>query len=105
MEPLLGLAPELWENAAQSEIPEIDQAMLKHGVKYSGHQTSMLQDILKGRRTEIDEWNGYVIRKGKKTGIPTPVNEIVLDMFKQVESGQLKYSQHNINALLGLIRS
>ncbi len=105
MEPILGLAPALWEKAAQSQMSEIDQVMLEHGTPFAGHQTSMLQDIIKGRRTEIDEWNGYVIKRGKEIGIPTPVNEVVLSLLNEVESGKLKYSPDNIDTLLELLRS
>ena len=86
-------------NTFCSRISKIDQAMLEHGGKYRGHHTSMLQDIIKGRRTEINEWNGYVIERGKEVGIPTPANEAVLGLFNEVESGKLKYSPVNIDIL------
>lgn len=38
------------------------------------NRSSMLQDILNGRRTEIDMMNGAIVREGKAMGIETPVN-------------------------------
>ncbi len=38
------------------------------------HRSSMLQDLERGRRTEIDAINGCVWRYGRAAGIPTPVN-------------------------------
>ena len=47
---------------------------------------SMLQDVLKKRRTEIDFINGVVVRFGKELGIPAPVNTILVDLIKTIES-------------------
>ena len=38
------------------------------------HRSSMLQDLERGRRTEIDAINGCIWRYGRDAGIPTPVN-------------------------------
>ena len=35
----------------------------------------MFQDILRGAQTEIESINGAVVREGKKSGVPTPINE------------------------------
>lgn len=40
----------------------------------SENRSSMLQDIERGRRTEIDEITGSIVRKGEEIGVPTPVN-------------------------------
>jgi 2-dehydropantoate 2-reductase len=42
----------------------------------------MLQDVLRGRETEIEAINGYVVRQGKKHGIASPVNEALHGMVK-----------------------
>ena len=41
----------------------------------AGHHSSMLQDIRKGKRSEIDFLNGAVVRLGRAHGLPAPVNE------------------------------
>jgi len=48
--------------------------------------SSMLQDILNSRRTEIDYMNGAITRQAKALGIPTPVNEALTNLVKTIES-------------------
>ena len=55
-----------------------------------GNQCSMLLDVLNERPTEIDLINGAVVREGKKVGIPTPVNEVLVNIVKVKER---KYSK------------
>ncbi|MFX1300723.1 MAG: ketopantoate reductase family protein [Promethearchaeota archaeon] len=44
--------------------------------------TSMLQDIERGRKTEIDFLNGKMVELGKKHDIPTPVNECIAHLVR-----------------------
>jgi 2-dehydropantoate 2-reductase len=50
------------------------------------HKSSMLQDILRGKRTEIDFINGAVVRLGAENGMETPYNNAVVSMVKAKES-------------------
>ncbi len=54
--------PDAGEQAEQAALASAD------------NQSSMLQDVLRGARTEIDAINGAVVRSGQPFGIPTPVN-------------------------------
>ncbi|MFH0868115.1 MAG: 2-dehydropantoate 2-reductase [Candidatus Woesearchaeota archaeon] len=49
------------------------------------NQSSMLQDVLKGRKTEIDYLNGAVVEVGKKYEIKCPVNECLVMIIKGME--------------------
>lgn len=51
----------------------------------ASHHSSMLQDIIRGRMTEIDALNGAVVSLGKEYGVPTPVNEVITRMVKTRE--------------------
>lgn len=51
-----------------------------------GNVSSMLQDVLKGKRTEIDYINGAIVRQGRNLGIPTPVNSVLTDLVKTIEA-------------------
>ena len=47
--------------------------------------SSTAQDILRGRRTEIEHLNGYVAREGERLGVPTPVNRTLNALIKLLE--------------------
>jgi len=47
--------------------------------------SSMLQDVLNSKRTEIDYINGVITKEGKALGIPTPVNEALVNLIKTIE--------------------
>jgi 2-dehydropantoate 2-reductase len=53
--------------------------------KAVGAKASMLQDVEKQRRTEIDVINGAVAEAGKRTHIPTPYNDTMVNMVKALE--------------------
>lgn len=48
--------------------------------------SSMLQDVLRKKRTEIDFINGVIVRQGQELGIPVPVNSILVDLVKTIEA-------------------
>lgn len=48
--------------------------------------SSMLQDVLSQRRTEIDFINGVIVKEGSKLGLPTPVNVALTNLVKALES-------------------
>ena len=52
----------------------------------SGNVSSMLQDILRKKRTEIDFINGVVVRLGQELNIPVPVNSMLVDLVKTIEA-------------------
>ena len=49
------------------------------------NRSSMLQDLERGRRTEIDAINGWIARLGAERGIPTPVNRALTLLVKAAE--------------------
>ena len=48
-------------------------------------KSSTAQDLARGKPSEIDFLNGYVVRKGAELGIPTPTNQALQVMVKLVE--------------------
>lgn len=50
------------------------------------HHASMLQDIKRGRRTEIDALNGAVAALGETCGVDTPVNRTIISILKAKEA-------------------
>lgn len=53
----------------------------------AGNVSSMLQDVLNRRRTEIDFINGAIVRQAKAVNIPTPVNDALTCLVKTIERG------------------
>ncbi|MCM8790059.1 MAG: 2-dehydropantoate 2-reductase [Candidatus Omnitrophica bacterium] len=47
--------------------------------------SSMLQDVLKKKHTEIAFINGVIVRLGQELGIPVPVNSVLTDLVKTIE--------------------
>lgn len=64
--------------------------------QFGNMKSSMLQDIERGRSTEIEYLNGYVVKKGQEAGFPTPVNEAVVEMVREVEAGTRELSPANL---------
>jgi 2-dehydropantoate 2-reductase len=50
-------------------------------------RSSQLEDILAGRRLELESLNGEVVRLGRKLGSPTPLNSLVYEALKPHEMG------------------
>jgi len=55
--------------------------------------------MVKGRRTEIEFLNGFVVREGAEVGIPARANERLVDIVKRVERGELKQDPRHITEL------
>jgi 2-dehydropantoate 2-reductase len=55
--------------------------------------SSMLQDILRKKRTEIDFINGVIVRLGQELGIDVPTNKFLLDLVKTIESSYVQSVQ------------
>lgn len=51
----------------------------------AGNRSSMLQDIERARRTEIDSINGVIVHQGRKLGLSTPVNETLWQLVRGLE--------------------
>ena len=60
---------------------------------------SMGQDMMKGRRTEIEYLNGFVVREGEQVGIPARANGRLVVIVKRVERGELKQDPRHITEL------
>ena len=65
-------------------------------------KASMLQDLEKGRKCEIDAINGVVCAYGKKFGVPTPYNDKVCEIVHGIEDGKYTYSFDNVKLFAGL---
>ncbi len=58
-------------------------------------RASMLQDLEKGRKCEIDFINGFICNMGKTVGVPTPVNSQIVELIHEIEDGRLSPTYKN----------
>jgi 2-dehydropantoate 2-reductase len=56
----------------------------------AANRSSMLQDMERGRRTEIDALNGAIVELGRRVGVETPVNETLVAAVKGLESARMR---------------
>ena len=71
--------------------------------KHRAIEPSMLQDLKKGKACEIDAINGIVCEWGRKCGVPTPINDKIVEIIKKCESGELKPEAANIKLFDGIL--
>jgi 2-dehydropantoate 2-reductase len=103
VEPINGVPAEKYGQAEDGQILEEVKSILSEGAAALGEgRPSMLQDVLKGRRTEIDFLNGYVVEKGREAGVATPLCEEITRVIREVESGRRKPDASNIQPLLDM---
>lgn len=65
--------------------------------KHAKLKASMLQDIEKGKLTEVDAINGAVSDYGRKVGVPTPLNNRVVEIIHAIERGERKAGPENLS--------
>lgn len=71
--------------------------------KHAAIEPSMLQDLKNGKPCEIDAINGVVCEWGKKCGVPTPVNDRIVEIVKKEQNGELPLSKENLKYFADLI--
>lgn len=64
--------------------------------KHAKLKASMLQDLEKGKLTEVDSINGAVSDYGRTVGCPTPMNDCVVEIIHKIEKGELKPGFENL---------
>jgi len=70
------------------------------GRKYRQVKSSTLQSIERGRKSEIDILNGFVVNKAAEIGIAVPVNQAITEVMHMIDSGELQLTPDNIELLL-----
>lgn len=73
------------------------------GFKYRRLKSSSLQSLERGKPTEIDVLNGYIVKLAKQKNVPVPVNEKLMKMVKEIEKGKRKISLDNFKNLTAQI--
>jgi 2-dehydropantoate 2-reductase len=95
LEKIRGVEPETMARASEgdaralSEVEALIVPKAGSNPRADIQRPSMAQDILKGRRTEIDAMNGYIARKGAAAGVPTPSHARLAEIVTRIERGEL----------------
>ena len=100
IEPINGAPAEKWANADQGDVFEELDALFQARARGRDWKSSMAQDVTKGRRTEIDYMNGFIVDQGREAGIATPVNLATVETVKSIEAGRLTPDPSNLERVL-----
>jgi 2-dehydropantoate 2-reductase len=87
------------DRAALDEVESAILAGLQSNTRSELARPSMGQDMLKGRRTEIDFINGVIAAKGQEVGLPAPTHVKLIEAVKQVEHGKTPARPENLYAI------
>ncbi len=103
LEEILHLPPDTIARAGEGDEAAMGtyvEQRFKDAKKTSAEQRpSMGQDMQKGRRTEIEYLNGFVVREGEKVGLACRANAVLTDIVTRVEKGELKPDPRHITEL------
>ena len=96
--PSLGIDKDAVPDSDQYALDLLDAVLARFSQPTT--RVAVLQDWDKGRRAELDAFSGYVAKKGAEIGMPTPVNQAILDLALRIESGDLRPSWDNKDLLI-----
>ena len=91
--------PPNWPDEEAPE-PALDSWLDELLKAYGDVKASMLQDLERGRRTEIDFINGYVSRLAGEVGVLTPMNSAIADLVHQLEQKLTRPSLRHLDQLM-----
>jgi 2-dehydropantoate 2-reductase len=95
-----GIPPQAYLDAARGVgMEELRRKWLEAGRVLGAGRPSLFQDAMKGRRTEVEYLNGYVVRKGREVGVATPMNQAIVEVTKRLEAGELRQDPGNLSLL------
>ena len=100
IEPVFGLTAEQMAGAPDEVLRGILMTLCSH---IGSHTNSFLQDLIKGRPTEVHHMNGLVVKKGREAGIRTPFNEEITRIVEQIERGEIGYGREHLSRLETLV--
>lgn len=94
--PEMRYAPELLAEAHDGDADAFERLVRIYGTLAAGRRgmtpgkVSLLQDLLRGRRTEVDHLNGWVAVQGRAHGLNCPMNAAVTTLVHDLELGRIE---------------
>jgi 2-dehydropantoate 2-reductase len=104
LEAVHGHPPARYLEAAGGDVAALEA--LATGLRASlagsleGGRSGIAQDLAKGRRTEVDDMNGYVASKAADAGVDVPTQRAITAMVHAIERGELRADTRNLDELL-----
>ncbi len=100
---IYGTAPEVWRAAAAGDrhsAMEISRRLTERlGRLTEQERPSVAQDLLRGRRTEIEYTNGLLVSKAHGLGLAVPAQEAVLGVVRRIERGEITSNPRNLSGI------
>jgi 2-dehydropantoate 2-reductase len=88
VEPIYGIDAQRFVDAYQGKgLAQLLTDVAEVARKRGGGRPSLLQDVMRGRRTEIEYLNGAVCQHGRKVGVKTPFNDAVVGVMRGLGVG------------------
>ncbi len=86
-----GIIQESWtllkEDYDLSDLDSVRKSIYKKLSQVKEHFSSMYQDLISGRETEVEFLNGLIVRLGLEKGIPTPYNQqVYFRLLEEIKS-------------------
>jgi 2-dehydropantoate 2-reductase len=103
VEPVWGYEAQRYVDAYEGRgLAALENDLRETAAGRGGGRPSMLQDVMRGRRTEIDYLNGYVVDQGQRVGVKTPFNAKIVELFHQHGVGTLTPDIKNLDPLIAM---
>lgn len=77
----------------------MDGALVRVAARVGAIKSVTWRDFELGRQTEIDAVTGEIVRRGKRSGVPTPTNDAVYAMLREIEAGGRAPAPDNLDRL------
>jgi len=97
IEPVFGLRADEFAGDSHEVLTTAMKTLLGHVGSRS--RTAPIHDHIKGRKSEMEFISGVVAKKGKELGIPTPCNDAVVEIDRQINTGEIKMDRSNFELL------
>lgn len=95
--PIFGLKPQDVDRA-EGLVSRLLDCLLA-GFVLPHTKTTVLQDWMKGRHSEVDDVNGLVVEESERRGMSAPVNAAVVELGRRIERHELKPDPANLPLL------
>lgn len=103
VEDIRGITAKTFANADDGEVfEELDSKFMPSGNDGTDWKSSMSQDVVKDRHTEVEFMNGYISEQAKIMGINTPVNDAIVKIVSEIDAGTRKPSPENLDVVFNL---